>query len=215
VPEVRSVIINWFIALVDSIRVASLFFNRQYYLAAAEYGQTTNNIVFVYDETNSWKILRGITAATMGKFFNSSYYGSSLVGKLVKWLDPLVLTDQGTNIELDIRTKAFSSELGNETKTKYPRYLVLGITGTGARITPTYSVDVGKTFLPMSNIMTGLSYYDSVNDGRSYTIRFVPQASSVGSGKTLLYRLYSNDAFAVEVKYLKTKCGISAREVYN
>lgn len=213
VPIVDSVTLNWLVQDVASIRVASLFFDRSYYLAAAEYGQTFNNIVFVFDENNTWKVFRGLNINTMGTFFNDAYYGSSTIGKLVKWLDFVTTTDQGTNIELDLRTKAFSSEVGDETKTKFLRHLVCKFVGTGARITPSYSIDGGMTFLPLANVETGLAYFDTANDGRLVAVRFAPASSAIASGRTLMLRLYNNDDKAVEIHSMRAKCWISPREV--
>lgn len=213
VPVVESVTVNWLIQDVASIRVASLFYNKQYFLAAAEFGQTVNNLVFMYDENNTWKIFRGLNINTMGTFFNDAYYGSSTVGQMVKWLDPQILTDQGTNIELDVRTKAFSHEIGDETKAKIVRQMVLKIVGTGATVAPFYSMDNGTTFIPMLDIETGLPYYESNNDGRLVTIRFSALSGTMTSGRTIMFRLHSEDENMVEIHSLRAKCWISPREV--
>lgn len=213
VPLVESVTVNWLIQNVASIRVASLFYKKQYYLAAAEFDQTVNNIVFIYDENNTWKVFRGLNINTMGTFFSDAYYGSSIVGQMVKWLDPAVLTDQGTDIAMDVRTKAFSNELGDETKAKMVRQLTVKVLGTGAEITPFYSLDEGTTFIPMIDIETGLPSYITNNDGRLVTIRFSALSGQLSSGRTIMFRLFTEDEFAVELHSMRAKCWISPREV--
>lgn len=208
VPIVQSVTINWLIQNIDSIRVASLFYDDAYYLAAAEYGSDYNNVIFVYDSDNTWKLWRGINVNTFGTFFTDAYFGSSTVGKMYKFLQDIMST-----IDMDVRTKAFSHEIGDESKTKFLRKLVLKYKNTGCRITPSYSVDGGNTFLPLKNITTGLTYIDTLTDSSITLARFVPTGETIDSGKTLMLRLYNNDDKEVQVHSLRASCWISAREV--
>jgi hypothetical protein len=217
-PTVDSITINWFIQTATSIRVASLFYDKNYYLAAAEYGNTTNNVVFMYDQDSNWKFFRGLTINTFCTFFTDAYYGSSLVGQIVKFIASNTVgnnTDQGTNIAMDMRTKAFSRELMSEEKTKYLRQVILRGLGTGARLTPTYSIDGGTTYLPLVDIETGLQYVDTINDGKIFSRRFSIMPTTKVDGKTIILRVYNNDEYGVEIHTIRAKCWISDREVLN
>lgn len=208
VPIINSVTINWLIQNVAGIRVASLFHNNQYYLAAAEYGSNYNNVLFVYDEDNTWKFWRGMTINTLGTFFTDAYFGSSTIGKLYKMFQPI-----SSVIDMDVRSKAFSHEVGDETKTKHLRKLVLKYKNTGCRITPSYSIDGGVTFLDLKDITTGLSYIDTGTDGKIVLTRFVPNGATIGSGKSLMLRLYNNDNKEVQIHSMRATCWINPREV--
>lgn len=215
VPTVSDVTLNWLIQNVASVRIASLFYNKQYFLAAAEFGQTANNIVFMFGEDSTWKVFRGLGVNTFGQFFNDAYYGSSTVGKLVKWLDASNTTDQGTNIELDLRTKAFSHELGDETKSKMLRSLTLKLLGTGATLTPSYSLDAGNTWNGLVNPDTGLASVETSPDNHLAVYRFVPSSATTAMGRTIMLRLHNNDEWPVQVHSMRAKVWISARDVTN
>lgn len=212
-PIVASVTVNWFIQGAGSIRVASLFYNKQYFLAAAEFGNDTNNIVFMYDELNTWKVLSGLNINTMGLFFNDAYYGSSLEGKFVKWLDPSVTTDQGLAIEMDMRSKAYSNELGDETKAKIVRQVVMKYINTGAAIYVQYSLDNGTTFIDMVDNETGLMYVQTDTSGALSAVGFSAISGLLSSGRTVMFRIYSNDIYPVEIHSYRARCFVSAREV--
>lgn len=219
--QVASVTINWFITLTKTLRVASLFYKKRYYMAAAEFGQTANNVVYIYDEFNTWKVVRGVSIATLGLFFNEPYYGDAVTARVVKWL--VGNTNVGSiNIAMDVRTKAFSklpSEIvgvgADEVMIRWIRSLVLKAVGTGARLTPTYSSDGGSTFLPMALIETGNAYVDLPTDGNLHAFRFVPVAEDVSSTRSILLRVTNNDAFPVSITNMKIMCITSRREVFN
>lgn len=211
VPEVNSVTINWYKTLVSGIRVASMFYDKCYYLAAAEFNSATNNIVLRYDEFGNWNRFSALTINTMGLFFNTPYYGDATSGTLFQWLDPNVLTDDGDDITMTAITKSY--ELEDMSKTQWPMGLVASFKGTGARLTPTYSVDDGSTFLPMVDIVTGLEYFDTPNDGLKYVVRFVPVGSQLRSGYGIMFKLENDDEFAVEIYGLRAQATVSNRPV--
>lgn len=213
VPEVNSAVVNWLITSQLGVRVASLFYNKNYYLSAATYNSPTNNIVFVYDQSGTWKVFQDITASTIGLFFGEPYYGEATGTSLVKWLDSSLTTDNGQDIEMDVRTKAYGDEIGDSSKTKMLRSLIMKVMGTGARVTPSYSVDGGTTFLGMANVDTGSAYYDTPTDGKLHFIRFVPASAQTQWDYTIQIQLYNDDEFPVEIHALRARVFLSERPV--
>lgn len=211
VPQVHSVTINWKTVTGTGIRVASLFYNQVYYLAAAEFGSTTNNIVLYYDRQGRWGQFADLHINTMGLFFASPYFGEADSGFYVNWLNPSIVTDGA--IRFDIRTKAYSSELIADDKTKMLRHMIIECLDTAATITPQYSIDQGTTWKPMIDVTTGLTDYIGSNTGSKVKLRFVPQASDVIWGYELMLRISNNDEFPVTIVSLRAKAYISDRQV--
>lgn len=210
VPEVFAFTINWFISKGgQNIRVASLFFNRSYYLAAAEFDNNYNNVMFVFDENDQWTLYRGINANTMSLFFNDAYYGLSTGGKLVKFLQSN--TDRGSAIEMDIRTKAFDftkdAEFPTLEKTKMVKKVYLVGKNTGAVYTVSISYDNGVTFVPMYDPETGLSTYTTTTDELRFIKKFVTKfdLGQVTAGNTAIYRIYENTTAPAEIQALKSE----------
>jgi len=214
-PQVDDVTITWFISnLISNIRVASLFYNRSYYLAAAEFGNTSNNVVLVFDENNKWRVYRGLNINTMGFFFNNPYYGSATVGKLVKFLDGA--TDQGTNIEMVVETKAFvgpDSER-NPFSTLVAKKLYVGVGNTGATWNFYYSVDNGTTFYPLQDVLTGNTSIVTPSVGISSEYRLSPVYNDGNSltGSEIVWKAVSNDEFAAELHEMHPVMLVRARE---
>jgi hypothetical protein len=200
VATVDSVTINWFISKTNSIRVASIFYGRAYYLAAAEFGNTTNNIVFKLDEFNQWRVYRGLSIGTLTLFFNQPYYGSGTVGQIVKWLTST--TDSGTNIALDVQTAAVNYEdLGHSKILRKVRFVGKN---TGATYTPQYSTDVGLTWKSLINPNNGSSTFTTTSDGGLFNIHVQPVfASDNATGITHIIRLQNSDAYACEIHSIK------------
>jgi len=212
VPTVDSVTINWFIAVTNSIRVASIFYNRAYYLAAAEYNQTTNNVIIVWDGEGSWRIYRGINANTLGYFFNEPYYGSSLVGRFVKFLQSN--TDQGTPIEMIVDTK--SIEFEDPYHTKILRKLYLSGKNTGAAYQVSFSLDGGNTFNLMIDEATGNTTFQTSSNALGFYRRFIPnfQLGQPTAGKQIMFRITENTEAAVSLEALKAEVWIRSGELF-
>lgn len=211
VPEVRSVILNWLNVTNTGIRVASLFYNQVYYLAAAEFNQTTNNIVLYYDREGRWGQYRNLNINTMGTFYGKAYYGDALVGNYINWLDPTLMSSQV--IETEVRTKAYSDELVSSDKTKALRHVVVSCEDTQATITPFYSIDNGLNWLPMVDVVTGLTFFTGSGTTRHMKIRFVPTSGTIKWGYSIIIRLYNNDQYPLNIVSMRAKAYISDRQV--
>lgn len=205
-PVVADVTINWFIGTPSSIRTASIFVDGRYFLAAAELGETFNNILIMLDLNFKWRIYRGLSVATFSYFFNRPYLGLSTTGQIRKFLDGK--TDAGTAIEVDVRTKAvdYSTKYKDVAeKSKIPMEVILLVTGTGATFQLYYSLDEGETFSLMQTNL-GATSYTSTTDMKTNTVRFKPNSTvNINTGLTIMYRVYSNDLNDVEIIGLKTK----------
>lgn len=219
VPEVESVTINWFLNQTNSIRVASLFFNRDYYLSVAEFGNDTNNLILKFDGEGKWRIRREVNVSTMGLFFNEPFFGISTEGQIVKYLQGLVNPD-GSNITLDVRTKAFDfSADGNfDTleKTKILRVLYVILTNTGA--TPTFyaSFDGGETFSALKDMATGSTTVTLTSDETRTMKRLVLDFNDTAvetQGKTIMFRVVDSSANDLQLHGLKAKVWIREGEL--
>lgn len=192
-PTVDSVTINYVTGINQSpIRVASLFYNKTYYLAAAELGQTKNNVVISYDFEGNWRLFRDIHINSLSLFFNVPYFADAVQKFLYQWLIPP--TGISEAITMDFRTKAF--DLDDTNRLKSVRSMcVIGL-NTGTTIHAYYSVDRGTTWIEMLNT-SGQLGYQTTTDGNKFDEYFVPDYSlgSVISGTTIMFRVTSTDAF--------------------
>ncbi len=211
VPEVRSVVINWLVVNSTGLRVASLFYNQVYYLAAADFNSSTNNTVLYYDKEGRWGQYTNLQINTMGLFFGQAFYGDSLVGNYLRWLDPTITSSQ--TIAVDFRTKAYSSELVADDKTKTLRHAVVDMEDTSAAIRLYYSVDEGRTWLSTVDIVTGFNVYTGSNTGNKVKVRFVPESGSIQWGYSLMLRVYNNDQYPINVAGIRAKAYVSERPV--
>jgi hypothetical protein len=197
VPTVDSVTVNWFLGNNQSpIRVASLFFNKTYYLSAAENGQTVNNVVIVWDFEGNWRLFRGLNINSLSLFFNQPFYMDGIRKYIYSWLIPA--TGVGPGIAMDVRTKAFDAQ--DHEHLKNPRSLrVMGI-NTGTTIHAYYSIDRGTTWIEMLNV-NGVVGYTTTSDGSKFYEYFVPDYSLGNdlSGVTIMFRVTSMDAFPCEI----------------
>lgn len=211
VPTVDSVTINWFISTTNSIRVASIFYNRSYYLSAAEYNQTTNNLMIVWDGEGNWRIYRGIFANTLGFFFNDPYYGSSTVGRFVKFLQSN--TDSGATIEMIVDTK--SIEFEDSDHTKILRKLYLRGHNTGAAYQVSFSLDGGNTFHLMIDETTGLTTFTTSSNNLHFYRRFIPnfELGQPTAGKQIMFRITENTVASVMLESLKAEVWIRSGEL--
>lgn len=205
VPTVDSVTIQWFIAIVNSIRPASIFTASRYYVALAALNQTTNNILLELDSNGKWRRHSGLNIATFSFFFNNPYFGLSTIGTIRRFLSGL--TDAGAAIEFDVRFKAsdFSTQYqNNSSKVKVVGEVILQGINTGATLQLFYSVDMGKTFYPLYT-SSGSVNYVTTTDGENFYVRFRPvwDGSVPIAGRTITYKIYSNDVNSVEIKGLE------------
>jgi len=201
VPQVDSVTIQWFISTISSIRPASIFTDGRYYVSLAEVGSTVNNILLQIDLNGKWRRLAGLNIGTFSFFFNRPYLGLASSGQIRKFLD--ATTDAGVAIEFDWRTKAFdysTAYQNNSSKVKVVGEVILHGVNTGAAFQVFYSVDGGTTFI---NLVTnsGATTYTSASDGEEFYIRLRPiwDGSNDIDGRTIMYRVHSNDINEVEL----------------
>jgi len=205
VPTIDSVTVQWLISNVASIRPASIFADSQYYVALAEFDQLTNNILLELDSDGKWRRHKGLNISTFSFFFNRPYYGLATTGQIRKFLEGF--TDAGIAIEFDMRTKAFDFSTqyqNNSSKVKNVGEVILQGINTGATIQLFYSIDLGETFSPMYT-SDGLASYVTTSDGSDFHVRFRPlwDGSSEFKGRSIMYRIYSNDLHEVEIKALE------------
>lgn len=211
VPTVDSVTVNWFISQTNSIRVASLFFNRSYYLAAAEFNQTTNNLVIVLDGEGKWRTYRGINVNTLGLFFNDPYYGSALEGRIIRFL--LGATDQGTAIEMVLETKAI--DFGDMEHDKIGRKVYVKGKNTGAVYQVFMSFDNGTTYTQMIDVITGATTFTTTSDNTRFRRRFQLNFAlgNVTSGKTVKIKIVESTAASAEIDGIKIEAWVRQGEL--
>jgi len=197
IPTIESVTINWVIGNNQSpIRVASLFFNKTYYLAAAETGQTANNVVILYDFEGNWRLFRNVNINSLSLFFNQPFYCDAILKFIYQWLIPPTGTSEV--ITMDVRTKAF--DLLNNTNLKNIRSCRVTGINTGTTIHVYYSVDRGTTWFELLNVQGVIGYTTSTN-GNKFNTYFVPDYSQDDpfSGTTVMFRIVSSDAFPCNI----------------
>lgn len=206
VPTVDSVTVTWFIGQVKAIRPASLFHDRSYFMSAASFGSLNNDLLFEFDLDNKWRIHSGATITTFSFFYNEPYYGSTTINKIFKFAQGL-LDDGVRNIVFDARSKAFdftSSRKENSDTMKTIQDIWIVGSGTGCTYAVYYSVDNGLTFIQMLDQM-GTPTYTTMNDGNRFVRRFRADYSNGQpvSGRTLMWRIVSQDAFDVKLHNVK------------
>jgi hypothetical protein len=216
VSYVSFVVINWFIVNISSIRVASIFYDKDYYLSAAESTSEINNIVIVLDRNNRWRLYKDIDINTFSFFYNDPYFGSAAEGTVLRFLDSS--TDNGTNIEMDLRTKAFdfsTEDVENQEFVKILEKVYVKLLGTGASFQAYYSVDEGVSFLPLYD-QIGNTTWTFPNDNKLHYQRLRPNyTSSIPIGRTLMLQLVNNDENRVSVDEFKLYAFIRQGEPIN
>jgi hypothetical protein len=205
VPVIDSVTVQWLISLVASIRPASIFVDGRYYVALAELNNNTNNLILELDLNSKWRRLSGIQIATMSFFFNRPYIGLATSGQVRKFLEGY--TDAGTPIEFDVRTKAF--DFSTQWKDISEKYKITGeiivhAKNTGAALQFFYSPDEGLNFYPFYTL-SGSTTYQTTSTGDDFFLRLKPMwiGSNPIAGQHLMYRIYSNDIYNVEIHSIK------------
>ena len=194
-PEVTSVTINWFVGTGSSgVRCASLFYNKTYYLSVALIGSTANNVLIQLDQFGKFRIQKDNSVGTLLLFFNTLYFTDGITDSIYNGF--IAPTDNGTPIVMDVRTKAWSEN--KDLFLKIPRgFKVTGL-HTGTTIHAYYSPDRGNTWIEMLN-ENGVTGYTTNTSGLEFVMLFVPNADTLNSGRTLMYRLVSYDAFPCSI----------------
>ena len=212
-PTVDSVTINWFVGSAASIRVASIFYNKSYYLAAAAYNSTTNDLLLELEPNGSWRVHRDININAFSYFFNSPYFSSASEARICKFLDSD--THLGAAITMTVDTKAY--DFSDDLHTKILRKFYLKCYGTGAVYTPQFSVNNGTTWVGMIDPTTGLASYTTANDGSIVKCRFVPNfgSGSTTAGKSIKFRLTEATTAAAEVAGFEAEVWIRNGELVN
>jgi hypothetical protein len=189
-PEVTSITVNWFVGSNGQVvRCASLFFNKTYYLSVATIGSTFNNVLIQLDQFGKFRIQTDNSVGTLLLYFNTLYFTDGTNGNIYNGF--IAPTDNGTPISMDVRTKAWSSV--DNIFLKVPRGLKITGLHTGTTIHAYYSPDRGGTWIEMLN-ENGATGYATSTGGTEFVILFVPDAASLTSGRTLMYRIVSNDS---------------------
>lgn len=201
VPTVDLIKLGWYKgSSATPIRCASLFFDKTYYLSAAEIEEPRNNITLVYDQNDKWRVYRGNAAASMVMFRNNPFIGGADHPDVYQYL--LGDTDSGTPIEMIATTKAF--DLGKQENLKIVRMAWITVENTGATFNLKYSVDQGVTWYSMLT-ETGATSFTTSTDGTTHTQLFVPDMSATNptSGRSVMFKVTSNDAFPAVVYNIK------------
>jgi hypothetical protein len=207
VPTIDSVTIGWFVGTQQQgIRCASIFYNKNYYIALSEFGNDYNNLLYVLDFTGQWRLFKDINAATLSYFFNDPYYGDAMNGKVVKFLEGS--SDQGNPIELEVHTKAFDGSTqwtDNDDKVKVLDHVIVNCTNTGASFDCYYSIDEGETFNPLYDT-SGNNVWTTLTDGKEVFKYLRPRYDlSIPQGRSLLFKIHNNDTNEVQIKSLKAE----------
>jgi len=208
VPEIDSVTVQWFISEDSSVRPASIFVDGRYYVALAELEESVNNVLLEFDLNGKWRRHDNLSISTLSYFYNRPYFGSSLGPDIHKFLSGS--SDNGTDIMFDYRGKALDystdSVSNNVDKVKVVEEIILNGKNTGATFEVFYSVDQGQNFYPMLT-NNGATSFTTTTDLTDFFYRLRPDWNSGNpiSGRTIMYRIISEDEFPVEIKGYKVK----------
>jgi len=194
-PQITSVTVNWFIGTgTVGVRVASLFYNKTYYLSVATIGATANDTLIQLDQFGKWRIQKDNSVGTLLLYFNTLYFSDGVNGNIYNGF--IAPTDNGTPIVMDVRTKAWHE--ADDIFLKLPRGLKVTGLHTGTLIHAYYSMDRGNTWVEMFNEM-GAFGYQTTTSGLEFVTLFVPDADTLAPGRTLMFRLVSPDMFPCSI----------------
>jgi len=205
VPVIQSVTVQWFIGEdFKSIRAASIFFDKNYYISLAEFGEDHNNLLYVLDFEGKWRLFKDLSASTLSYFFNSPYYGDALTGNIVKFLESS--SDEGSPIEMQVNTKAYTGSTeyaDHDDKIKILDHVILDILGTGAQYTCSFSTDQGKTFYPLYDTDGNNTW--TTPETSTTVLKFLrPRYTDViPSGYSVMLKIHNNDTKECEVNSWK------------
>jgi len=194
-PVITDVTVNWYTGTGNTgIRCSSIFYNKTYYLSVATIGATTNNTIIQLDQFGKWRIQKDTSVGTFLLYFNSLYFTDGGNGNIYNGF--IAATDNGTAITMDVRTKAWSST--SDMFLKVPRGIKVTGLNTGTTIHAYYSYDRGNTWIEMLN-EAGATGFTTTTDMSEFVVLFVPNADTLISGRTLMYRLMSSDVFPCSI----------------
>jgi hypothetical protein len=195
VPEITSVTVSWFTSTGQAgVRCASIFYNKTYYLAVATVGSTYNNLILQLDQFGKWRIQKDTSVGTFLSYFNTLYFTDGISGLIFNGF--IANTDNGAAIEMDVRTKAWNA--GNDLFLKVPRALKITGIHTGTTIRAYYSPDRGTTWYEMLNEAGTTGFVTNVS-GDEFIVLFVPDGTTLNSGRTLIYRIVSSDVYPCSI----------------
>lgn len=195
IPVINSVTVNWFTTSGSAgVRVASIFYNKTYYLSVATIGATANNTLIQLDQFGKWRIQKDASIGCFLSYFNTLYFTDGVTDHIFNGF--IAATDDGVAIVMDVRTKCWNAE--NDLFLKVPRaFKVTGI-NTGTTIHAYYSPDRGATWIEMLN-EAGQTGFVTSTDASEFVVLFVPDETSLISGRTLMFRLVSADVLPCSI----------------
>ena len=205
VPTIHSVTINWFLGNdVNQSRIASIFYNKSYFLIASEILQTHNNIIFELDFEGKWRVHKDVNISTLSFFFGTPYYGDAVTGEIVSFRQGL--QDKGQPITCDIFTKEFefSTEyVSNIEKVKILNEVILQLANTGATFNVYFSTDSGTNWNLLYNNAGFNSWTLPTNRMMSF-VRLRPNyTTSISSGQTIMLNIHNSDSQEVKIQSFK------------
>lgn len=205
VPKIDSVTISWFVGEAQNgVRCASIFYDKNYYVALAEFEKDKNNLLYILDFEGKWRLFKDLDVATLSYFFNSPYYGDGITGNIVRFLEGT--SDQGSPIELQVNTKAYTGSTeyaDHDDKIKILDHVILDVAGTGAQYSCSYSVDQGNTFYDLYDT-DGNSTWTTPDTGMTVLKYLRPQfTTSIPSGYSVMLKIHNNDTKECEINSWK------------
>lgn len=194
-PVITSVTVNWFVGAGQTgVRCASIFYNKTYSLSVATIGSTANNVLIQLDQFGKWRIQKDNSVGTLLLYFNNLYFTDGLNGNIYNGF--IADTDNGTAIQMDVRTKAWNDN--RDIFLKIPRGLKVTGIHTGTEIHAYYSNDRGASWIEMVN-EAGSFGFQTNTTLTEFVVLFVPDATTLMSGRTLIYRIVSADSFPCSI----------------
>jgi hypothetical protein len=160
----------------------------------ATVGATFNDVLIQLDQFGNWRIQKDNSIGTLLLYFNTLYFTDGTNGNIYNGF--IANTDNGTAITLDVRTKAWPAP--SDLFLKVPRAFKVTGVNTGTTLHAYYSNDRGTTWIEMLN-ENGVMGYTTKSDGSEFVTLFVPDESTLASGRTSMYRLVSSDIYPCSI----------------
>ena len=214
VPYVDSVTINWLSGAGASVRAASLFHNRTYYLSVSPAGQTSNTLVYALDGNGNWRVRNGINASTMSLFFGAPILGSSTDGYLYSFPSGFV----GVSFAAYFKAFDFASQYDPSAQDnfKFLRSVIIEGVNTGCTYTLSFSYDRGLTWQNLRWQTDGSpSTFTTPSDGQRFVHKLNPDMTygNPSMGRTIMLRVTTNDNYPVELHKIRMNVFIRKGDV--